>query len=81
MDVSTFVGLAGVPFITALVQLFKPWLADKRLMPVAAIILGVAINLAFMVPGANIALTVMVGVVAGLAASGLWSAGKAAVGQ
>ena len=52
MDVETFVGLAGIPVITALVQLFKPWIPDKRLMPVAAVVLGVAINLAFMVPGA-----------------------------
>ncbi len=73
------IGLAGVPVIVALIEVLKrawPEL-DGRWLPLASLLLGLALNLAVgwtleLAPQEALAL----GLVAGLAASGLYSQGK-----
>ncbi len=79
-DLTLFLGLAAAPVIAALVQVVKPFIGDERLWPVVAIGLGIGWNLAvtFAIEQASDGLFAagLIGVVAGLAASGLYSAGK-----
>lgn len=77
MEISDIVGLAGVPVIVAAVELVKPFVADRRFYPLIALALGLVVNL-----GTALALdtdprrALLLGLVAGLAASGLYSQGK-----
>lgn len=81
MDYSQFIGLAGAPFITALCQLIKGYLPSDRYVPSAALLLGVALNIAVAYnQGGDMLLAVLVGITTGLAASGLYSQTKTAVG-
>jgi len=71
------VGLAGAPVVVALVQVAKVWLPDQRLWPVAALVLGVAWNLALAaVLTQPLGAAALLGVLTGLLASGFWSVGK-----
>ena len=77
MEMIDIVGLAGVPVIVAAVEIAKPFTPDRRFYPLIALALGLALNL-----GVALALdsdprrAVLLGLVAGLAASGLYSQGK-----
>lgn len=78
MEIEQLWGLAGVPVVVALVQASKPWIKDKRLWPWAGIFWGVLLNLGLAyVLHLDYATAAIVGVVVGLAASGLYSGGKA----
>jgi hypothetical protein len=82
MQLSDFVGLLGVPVIVALVEVLKPWLS-KEITPIVAIVIGILINLVVAwrsPPTFDPILAVLLGIVAGLAASGLYSGVKAARG-
>lgn len=68
------VGLALVPVVLGLTQIVKSFVKDSRWYPVISIVLGVV--LAFVAPAATIALTLLQGVLIGLAASGLFSGAK-----
>lgn len=74
-----FYGLAGFPIIAALVSAFvKPFVPDDRYYPIAAIALGVALNVAIAYrAGGDWFLGLLLGVVTGLAASGLYDGQKA----
>lgn len=79
--VKSLVALGGVPLIIGLVQMVKLWVDDARLYPVAAVIFGLAINLGatiFLgnVTGVDWFAAFWYGVLAGLAASGLYSGSK-----
>ncbi len=78
MGLAELVGLAGVPLIVALVQACKAWVRDERYWPLLALAWGLAINLfaAYALPS-DWRQAIVYGVVAGLAAAGLYSAGKA----
>ncbi|MDD4986913.1 MAG: hypothetical protein PHQ43_14290 [Dehalococcoidales bacterium] len=85
MDASDFitsvVAFGGVPLILGLVQLFKPFITDTRFYPLLALGFGLVINLvAAWVLGASISsdwvTALFNGIIAGLAASGLYSAGS-----
>ena len=77
MELTDFVGLAAVPVIIGLVEIVKRWIADDRWYPLIALLLGVAINAAIAYQtGTDYLLAVLIGIVAGLAASGLYSSGK-----
>ncbi len=77
MELSDFVGLACVPVLIGLVEVCKRWIADDRWYAPIAIALGVIINCAIAYQtAADYLLAVLIGVVAGLAASGLYSSGK-----
>lgn len=81
MDLSTLVGLGGVPVVIALVQAVKPFVSDDRWWPVLAVGFGVVWNV-----GAAVALgardtgqlgqAALIGVVIGLAAAGLYSGSR-----
>ena len=77
----SIVGLAGVPFILAFTQLMKPWIKDVRYYPFVAIVAGLVINI--LVPWAlgpmsraDWLVSVFTGMLAGLAAGGLYDASK-----
>lgn len=73
-NTSLLFGLAAVPVIVALVQLFKPFVADGRYWPLIAVVCGVAWNVAVgYITAENLAVSGLTGVVVGLAASGLYS--------
>ena len=79
--ITSIVALGGVPLILGLVQLFKPFITDTRFYPLVALGFGLAINLvAGWALGASAAsgwITVLFnGIIAGLAAGGLYSAGS-----
>jgi hypothetical protein len=73
-----FLGLAGFPVVAAIVQVFKPWLPDDKWNPPLALALGILLNvaIAYQQKG-DIVLGVLIGIVTGLAASGLYSQAKA----
>jgi hypothetical protein len=74
MDWTDFIGLAGIPVIVGLIQVAKPFITDTRLLPPIALVLGVAVNVGIAAATAgNIGLSVLIGIVVGLAASGLYS--------
>jgi hypothetical protein len=77
----SIVALGGVPLILGLVQLFKPFIKDTRYYSLVAVVLGLIINIvagwALGVSGATDWITALFnGIIAGLAASGLYSAGS-----
>ena len=76
MELLDFVGLAAIPFIVGLVELVKPFIADKRFYPIVAVTIGVILNLivAWQLDTGYV-LAVLLGALVGLAASGLYSAG------
>lgn len=77
MELVDVIGLAGVPLIAALVQVAKAWIAEERFYPLLALVLGLGLNLGIaLARGGDVATALMLGVVAGLAASGLYSQGK-----
>jgi hypothetical protein len=77
LEVKDLVGLAGVPVIMALVEVAKPWLEDQRYWPLVSITLGVLLNVAVAaLLSSSVPTGALTGLVAGLAAAGLYSAGK-----
>ena len=81
MDWTLVVGLAGVPVVVALTQLVKPFFADTRAYPFISIVWALAINLfaAWMLTDfakAEVGTAVILGLLAGLSAGGLYSAGS-----
>ncbi len=82
IDPMSLIGLAGAPLVVALVQLIRvTWPGvPSRLLPALTLGVAIALNvgLAPMV-GADWRLAVLVGVVTGLTASGLYSQATAAL--
>src|SRR3990172_9916608 len=79
--ITSIVALGGVPLILGLVQLFKPFITDTRFYPLVALAFGLAINLiAGWALGASASsewvTALFNGIIAGMAASGLYSAGS-----
>jgi len=79
--ITSIVALGGVPLILGLVQLFKPFITDTRLYPLIAVGFGLTINLiagwALGASGSSDWITALFnGIIAGLAASGLYSTGS-----
>jgi len=77
--ITSIVALGGVPLILGLVQLFKPFITDTRFYPLVALGFGLAINLAAgWALGASASsdwvTALFNGIIAGMAASGLYSA-------
>jgi len=78
--------LGSVPIIIGLVEYAKRWIENEKWYPAIAIVLGLAINLAipwaFEVTGrVEWTSAVVMGVMAGLAASGLYSSVETARGN
>lgn len=75
--ISSIVALGGVPLILGLVQLFKPFIKDTRFYPLIAVAFGLIINLIVgWALGIDWVPAIFNGIVAGLAAGGLYSAGS-----
>lgn len=79
--VKSLVALGGVPLILGLVQLFKPFISDTRYYPLLAVALGLVINMvtiwALGASGTSDWVAALFnGIIAGMAASGLYSAGS-----
>ena len=77
--ITSIVALGGVPLILGLVQLFKPFISDTRFYPLLALSFGLVINLvAAWALGASASsdwvTSLFNGIIAGMAASGLYSA-------
>jgi hypothetical protein len=78
---TSIVALGGVPLILGLVQLFKSFVSDTRYYPLVAMAFGLVINL---IAGWALGATAVTdwitallnGIIAGLAASGLYSTGS-----
>ncbi len=84
--ITSIVALGGVPLIVGLVEMVKPFIRDSRYYPLIAVGYGLIINLVAAVAMGNRAFTeifgaVISGVMAGLAASGLYSAGQTLKGE
>lgn len=81
IDIATFVGFGGVPIVMALLQIAKSFIPDKRYWPLASIVLGVVwcVGVRFVLGGPLEQATIE-GILVGLAASGIWSGGKAMAG-
>ncbi len=80
MELLDVIGLAGVPLIAALVQIAKSWVSDERYYPVIALAVGLTLNLGIAYARqSDLPTAVLLGLVAGLAASGLYSQGKTLV--
>lgn len=67
-------GMASAPFITAALQMFKGWIPNRAL-PFLAIVLGIAWNVGLTAGTDEFSRsTIFLGIIVGLAASGLYSA-------
>jgi uncharacterized membrane-anchored protein YitT (DUF2179 family) len=78
---TSIVALGGVPLILGLVQLCRPFIKDTRYYPLIAVVFGLVINLiagwALEASVSSDWITALFnGIIAGLAASGLYSAGS-----
>lgn len=67
-----------IPLIIGLVELLKMYGMKKRLLPPIALILGIVGGVFYIYPE-DIKAGILVGVMMGLSASGLYSGGKAVV--
>jgi ABC-type uncharacterized transport system permease subunit len=81
IDSNTLIGLAGMPFVLAAVQLIKPFIKDSRWYSPLSVIIAVTLNILLICvfSGTTLQLIVnalMTGFITGLAASGLYSTGK-----
>lgn len=68
-----YYNVAIVPLIIGIVQLLKKYGFPVKYSPIAAIVLGLAFGIAF---AANLKEAVIIGLMLGLSASGLYSGGK-----
>lgn len=66
--------LGGVPLIMALTQVCKQWVKDSRWYPVIAVGFGIVLDIFVgMAIGQSMVSSIIVGVITGLAAAGLYS--------
>lgn len=76
-DLTMYWGLASIPIILALVEIIKPWVADKRAYPLLAVICGIVWNIGMgLVLHVPIAHSAILGVLSGLSACGMYSVGS-----
>lgn len=83
MELQDWWGLNGIPFIIALVEVIKrTFRLNKRYIPILSVILGVGFNVA-LAPSMQTDLlpAILVGIMAGLAACGMYSGIKASWGK
>lgn len=73
------VSVALIPVVLGLTQIVKAWVLDARWAPLVS--LGLGISTAFLVPSTSIQMTVLQGILVGLAASGIFSGIKTTSGN
>lgn len=82
-DVNQLYGLAGIPVISALIQMVKLTIPETpdRFWPLASVVIAVVFNVLLgWKLGTDLYLAAILGLVSGLAASGLYSQTKTAIG-
>lgn len=67
-----------IPFIIGLVEVLKYFHLPKQLLPIAALTLGITAGIVYVYPG-NVKAGILVGLMMGLSASGMYSSGKAMI--
>lgn len=67
--------VALIPLILALVELLKGLGLQKKFLPVASVLFGLAAGIFYVYPG-DVKGGIIVGLMLGLSASGLYSSGK-----
>jgi hypothetical protein len=73
-NLASYLFLGSVPIILGIVQVIKAWVLDARWYPVISIILGLAINMGLAsVTGVDYVSALVMGTIAGLSSSGLYS--------
>ncbi len=78
MELSSWVGLSGVPVCIGLTQVLKQRVTDERWYPYISLAVGVVWNVALAaILKTDLATAAMIGIVVGLASSGLYSTGHA----
>ena len=65
------------PIILAVVSLAKQWVANSKWYPIVSVLVGIILAVSF--SGLTVSFAVLLGVLAGLSASGLYSGAKAVV--
>lgn len=65
-----------IPLIIGLVEVLKFFGIPKKLMPIASLTLGIIAGIIYVYPG-NLKAGILVGLMMGLSASGMYSGGKA----
>lgn len=73
-------GLGGLPAILALTQMWKGIITDTRWYPLISVAMGLVVNILAAIAlsqttGRDMAAAMLMGIMAGLAAAGLYSAG------
>lgn len=68
-------GIAIIPIITMLVDVIKKAGLPKKFAPLTSIILGIIFGIAFQNDG-DIKNSIIIGIIMGMSASGLYSGGK-----
>ena len=82
MELSDFTGLALVPVLVALGEMAKRLGLPARGLPLIVVALGIGFNLAIASrTGADPLLAILLGLVVGLTASGLYSSTKSLAGR
>jgi hypothetical protein len=77
VELKEIIGLAGVPLIIALVEMSKGQVTHKKDWPLVAVFWGLVLNVgAALAMGTEVAQGIVYGLVAGLAASGLYDSRK-----
>lgn len=79
----TITGLIGIPIVTALVEVCKKVFPGMptRFYPVLSIVIAILINLGVAIyQHTDVGLSLVIGLVVGLAASGLYSGGRTVTG-
>lgn len=84
--IQAIIGLGGTPVIIGLVEVFKKFCGDGRFYSIVAILLGLIINLVAALvlaqtQPAELFVAVILGLMAGLSASGLFSGYEAVRGK
>lgn len=82
MDITMLIGIGGVPIVVGLVEVMKKFVTDDRFWPLFAIAYGILWNTIAALATKSIhdqsdlANAILVGVVIGLAAAGLYSGSR-----
>lgn len=76
MEITTLMATATA-LTVAIVQIIKPFIGDRRLLPVLALVVGIAATA--LVDQTFTPTIVLNGVIAGLSAMGLWSGSKTVI--
>ncbi len=73
-DLAAYILMGSVPFVFGFVQITKSFVSDSRLYPIMSLVFGIVLNLFFGWGIAGWRELIVMGIIAGLTASGAYSA-------